>query len=1274
MQDSRGFMWFGTKDGLNRYDGYTFKIFRHNQNDSNSIGNNFILSIYEDKNGTVWAGTFNGLYRYNPVMESFVLIKETVNNEIGDVTMDKNGDLWFTSGWLLCQYNLNKNSIKIYPDEHDFRVTCFAPDKQGNLWLGMENGSLKMYNANNKKFDSALTPMLQTNTLAYNIEKIFITPDNKILIGTGNQGLKIFDPENKTAKQVTATNNDGTSIFVRDILQCSNYEYWVASESGILVYNSNTNKITNLKKDYTDPYSLSDNAIYTLCKDKEGNIWAGTYFGGINYFSKQFNVFEKFFPANANTISGNAVREICEDNAGNLWIGTEDAGLNKLDKESGKFIHYKPDGSAGSITYSNIHGLLANDNELWIGTFEHGLDIMNISTGKVITHITTTTRPDFLNNNFIYAICKTRSGNILLTTARGLHLYDSRKKNLTLVTGVPSHIFYTSILEDVNGIIWLGTYRDGLIKYNPTPGQYTHLTTNNLLGNRINGLFECKDKTIWVATENGLTKINAKGEIIKNYTTNDGFPSNIIYSILEDDNQLLWISTSKGLVHFSPASGKVKTYTKSNGLLTDQFNYSSAYKDKHGNMYFGSVNGMVKFNPANLIEKPVTSNIYITGFQIKNKEVAIGTDDKSILKTSITNTEKIILPYNLSTFSIDFAALSFSSPEMTEYAYKMEGLDKDWTLLKTNRKVYFTELAPGNYTFRVKVTNNSGEPPASEKKLSITVLPPFWKSNLAYTIYFLTAVLLIYLMVRNYHLKTKEKTKRNIELLEHEKEKEIYASKIDFFTNIAHEIRTPLTLIKLPLEKIINKNANLPDLRENLLLMEKNTNRLIDLTNQLLDFRKTEANNFSLSFIKINVTSLVQDIYERFKPAAEQKDALFTIYLPSTPLYAYVDAEAFTKIISNLFSNAIKYCNSIISLRLLPFTAESADFTIEVRNDGHLINEEFKEKIFEPFFRLPINKKEPGTGIGLALSRSLAELHKGTLLVKNTADSMNIFLLTLPIHQEKSFDLYPNKNSGPVTVHKTDEKEDGNKPAILLVDDNEDILTFITKELSATYKVMQARNGAEALQVLNEKAIQLIVSDVMMPVMDGFELCRQVKSNFNHSHVPIILLTAKNTLQSKIEGLELGADAYIEKPFSEQHLQVQIANLLNNRNKLSDYFANSPLAHIKSIAHTKADETFLEKVHDTIIKNLENNDFDVEQLAKATNMSKATLHRKIKAVANLTPNELINITRLKKAAELLSDKTLRVYEVAIMVGYSHQSNFARDFQKQFGISPSEYTT
>jgi ligand-binding sensor domain-containing protein/signal transduction histidine kinase/CheY-like chemotaxis protein len=1276
LQDKKGFIWIGTRNGLNRFDGNTFKVFHNVLSDAQSLGSNSIFSLFEDEKEQLWVGTYSGIYLYNPQQEQFSAFKLIPPGEVRFIAGDKNHNIWIISNLTLYKYNQLNATITSFKLKNDQTVALHV-SKDGDIWTATANGFVKHYDPKTGRFINYNIQQFNKENKLIPIEDLYPVGDSALLIGTMNKAL-LFNYKASTVNNIFKNNPTITDVHVHNIFHQSGDEYWLGTESGIYIFNIKTYETKLVSKDYSNPYSISDNVVSAISRDKEGGIWAGTFFGGVNYYSKQYNEFKKYFPEpDKMSLSGNIVHEICKDKYGQLWVGTEDAGLNRINLKTGAITQFKADGKPESISYRNIHGIVADGNELWIGTYEHGLDVMNLTTNKVIRHYDASNKPNSLASNFIISLYKTRAGDILAGTWNGLFKYNRKEDNFMAMPFFNSHI--QCMHEDENGTLWVGTYGDGVYYLNEQKNskgrmEYHPGNNNGLPNNYVNNLFEDKEKNFWFCTERGLSFFNPITKKIKNYTVEDGLPDNQIFRIMEDDSGKFWISTAKGLSRFDPKTNEFNNYHSANGLPTEQFNYNSSFKNDDGTLFFGTVKGMISFNPNDFVKNNYIPPVYITGLQINNDEAIIG-NEKTGLHKSITYTKEITLPYNSSNISIDVAALSYIIPEMNEYAYQMEGIDKDWTILKKNRKIFYTKLPPGNYTFRVKGSNSEGVWNNKETVLNLEILPPWWATQWAYLLYFLIVSAIVITIIRYYHLAITEKNKRRIDSIQINTEREIYNAKINFFTNVAHEIRTPLTLIKMPLDKLLNSNIADKNMNESLHIMKKNTNRLIDLTNQLLDFRKAEANKFSLSFSNTDMNELITEVFSVFKPAAEQKGISYHLELPRIALQAYVDNEAVKKILSNLLNNAIKYSEEIVRIKLLPFSSEDPFFNIEVRNDGYIIPEQLKEKVFEAFYRIKETEKEAGTGIGLPLARSLAQLHNGSITLKTSGDKQNIFLLSLPILQERVINLHKDeKENSNDADNKNDLKSfDQTKPILLLVEDNKEILNYIKQELTDKYNVITALNGQDAIRVLENENVNMVVSDIMMPIMDGIELCKKLKNDFQHSHIPIILITAKNSLQSKIEGLEVGADAYIEKPFSIDHLQAQISNLLSNRNIIKEYFARSPLTHIKGIAFSKADKEFLENLNDAILKHIMDEGLDVDGLSGIMNMSKATLYRKIKGLSDLTPNELINLTRLKKAAELLSTGDYKINEVAYMIGYSLPTNFSRDFQKQFGMSPSTFT-
>jgi ligand-binding sensor domain-containing protein/signal transduction histidine kinase len=1004
-QDQHGFMWLGTKDGLNRFDGYSFKVFRNDPKDSLSLGDNFIRTLFIDDRNTLYVGTRVGVHKYNAWLENFELILPS-QEEVRDIKKDKHGNLWVISGQTLVKLSEKSKRTRVYAPEYFFGATSLCIDVASDVWVSTSTGQLEKYIEATDGFEAFSVFNTAQSSSPKWIEKIYATNYGTILIGTSTHGVKEFNTADASYQNILAYNPDKTEIFARDFVQRSDTEIWMATESGVFIYDTRSHHFKNFKKDYNNPYTISDNAVYTLCGDREGGIWAGTYFGGVNYFPTQYVTFERFVSDNtASSLSGNVVREICDDKFGNLWIGTEDAGLTKLNKLTRQFTHYKPSGAITDISYPNIHGLLAKDNNLWIGTFEHGLHIMDIPSGSVIRHYPDARYPSELKSNFIVTILEAKNGEIFIGTRRGLYRFDSATNDFDLVEDVSSTYLIHTLLEDSNGIIWIGTLGNGLYYYDrvrkKTKNFYNQPYKKSICHNSITTLFEDSRHRLWVGSEGGgLCTYNADDSTFSNYPALEGLPGNTVYKILEDGNKNLWITTSKGLVRFNMDSQKQIVYTTANGLLSDQFNYNSGYKDGAGTMYFGSAKGLISFSPDKFIDDDFVPPLFITSFQVHNKELGVLGQD-SPLHQSILFAENIRLTHHQASFSIGFAALSFSAPGMLKYRYKMEGIDKDWVDLKENRKVYFTNLAAGTYVFKVKASNSSGVWNGKEVQLVITVLPPFWLSTWAYMLYVVILSIVAYLIFRSYHALMLERSKRKIELLEHEKEKEIYQAKIDFFVNVAHEIRTPLTLIKAPLEKIVDKVGDSKMFGNNLKILESNTDRLIELTDQLLDFKRIENYSIQLSCVKTDISKLLLDRYHSFKTLADQKQIRLSLQLPENAVYADVDLDSIHKIFNNLFYNALVYGKKEAIVELHMNSREKEDVMIVFSNDGYLVPGEMKEKIFEPFVRLRETQSKPGNGIGLALSRALVLLHKGQLYLDNPRNDMNIFVLVLPVNQTK---------------------------------------------------------------------------------------------------------------------------------------------------------------------------------------------------------------------------------------------------------------------------------
>ena len=1023
VQDKLGFMWFGTRDGINRFDGNKFKVYRFTNNIAKISGNNYIHALHVDRSGALLAGSEKELYRYDAKLDSFILLVSSPHFPIDEITSDSKGNIWFNAGNVLSKYSEKTKHLKTYDPKKYFEATSVSIDKHGALWVSTAGGFLKKYNEagdNFSSYDLYVHSTKRSNSIIYNIQ---CTDDGKVLVGTNKGGFKIFYTDSNVYKDIPLCSEKTENLFIRNFLQVSTTELWIGSETGIFIYDHVTGKSKKVQKSNGDPYALSDNVVYTFTKDKEGGIWVGTYFGGINYYPKQFTPFQKFYhKPRESSLSGNIVREIREDKYGNIWVGTEDGGLNKLDAKTAEFSHFQPDQTKQSISYICVHDLLAVEDELWAGTYEHGLDILNIQTGKVVRHYDASSKTG-LRSNFPFCQLITPEGEIIVGTTSGIYRYSKNKDYFEPLPGFSSNLWFMCMLYDKQGTLWAGIPGLGVQfvnKKNGQAGTFRHDPTDatSISSDKVTFIFEDGQDNIWFATENGLSKWNPATRNFKRYGTNNGFPSNFMLAILEDEEERLWISTTQGLTCFDPAREKTQVYTTANGLLSDQFNFSSAFKDKNGRMYFGSAKGLVRFHPAEFKQDNFTPPVFLTGLQINNQDVKIA-QDGSPLKQSLSYSDKITLNNDQSTFSIDFTALGYTAPQNLEFAYILDGLSSKWTYGKGNRRANFTKLKPGTYIFRVKASSSSGIWNKTERKLTIEILPPWWASGMAFTTYVVLALLLVYYLFQNYHKRIEIKNRRKIELLEIAKEKEIIQlemakekemleSKIEFFTHVAHEIRTPLTLIKIPLAKLIRKLKGNQEVEDSLGIINRNSTLLVQLTNQLLDFRQLEINKFQLSFKQFEITTLVQEACSGFATLAEENSISLSLHLPKSQLYAMIDVDAFNKIIYNIFSNAVKYAENKISISLHPRFRDNHSFTIQVKNDGYLIPEPLREKIFEPFYRIKESEVQTGTGIGLALASSLALLHNGCLTLEPSEDNMNVFSLTLPLSSETENRLQAN--------------------------------------------------------------------------------------------------------------------------------------------------------------------------------------------------------------------------------------------------------------------------
>ena len=1274
IQDRTGFMWFGTKDGLNRYDGSEIRTVAV----TDAIpGNNYISALCEDNKGCIWIGTDSGVCLYDPETERanrFLLKADDgsrITENIPQIVLAPDSTVWIAAGSQgFFRYDSGAKTLtRIHSDKtgrrtYSARNICFTA--QNAICITLDDGNIYLSEDNL----ASVTPLFPEGG---GTEAFRNRYTNRLVSGAFNKmyactSLGLFEI-NLAAKRFRKIDLPHSNNYVRDLLILKNDEFWVATESALEILDANLREAASLYGDHRNPYALQTNSLYCLYKDKEDNVWIGTYFAGVAYtWDESITSIRRYYANSEGCDMGYYIREIVPDEDGNLWIGTESQGLTRLDQRLDNIVQIPIDENGNSC---NIHGLCCDGDFVWVGTYEQTRSLVRIHRRTLASKSYPSAGKE------IYTICRTSGGELWIGTTSGLKRYDRAADRFVSDSAIRSHVYH--IREDSFGNIWAATYSDGLYKYDAMKDAWRHYLyaerdTASLAANKVLSVFEDSRNRIWLTTEGGgLCRYDSEADSFVRYKNR--LPFDTCYRIEEDAQGVFWITSNKGLIRFDAEALSYYVFTTDDGLLNNQFNYSSLCKTEDGRIYAGSSDGFISFDPAKL--KPYNGRfpIVLTDFMPYNKSIGAGSDSLQAPK-SITHLDRIDLAPDENSFSVRVAAISYRSPNAAHMRYKLEGFDSEWHRV-SNNTISYSNLPFRSYRLVVEGLDSKGAPNGIARSLEIRIRPPFYLSGIAYACYAALALTTVVLLYRLANRRTLRKRETEIEKIERSKERELYVAKFDFFTNIAHEIRTPLSLIRGPLENIVAKTGDSPDreLHEELRTMQSNTDRLTTLINQLLDFRKAEQQGFRLHPVECDVREAVENVCLRFVTMARQKHIDFAFELPAEKLQAAADKEALTKIVSNLLSNALKYAQSYARLKM---TVENdpARFRVAVVNDGPVVPEGMRENIFQPFVQYRDGKHViAGTGIGLTLARSLAELHGGTLIMDPSTE-INRFVLTVPVvHQSAGVRTEePEIAPGELRENTTAPQDDASKkPALLIVEDDPEMQAFIVRHMAPAYRTVTADNGRMALERLaKNEPFDLILSDVMMPEMDGFELCRRVKADLQYSHIPVLLLTAKTDVASKVEGLGTGADIYVEKPFSLEYLRASISALLSNRELVRRHFLESPFAKSETLTYSKADENFMCKLDQYIMQHLEQAELSVKEMAEEMCMSSSNLFRKLKAITGKSPNEYLRIKRLKKAAELLQQNEYGVTEISLLVGFSSSTYFSSCFKKQFGITPTDF--
>lgn len=1332
FKDNKGFMWFGTLSGLNRYDGYKFKIFKHMVSDTTSLDDDYIVSISDGPDNKLWVETRGGYNIYDPATEKFghnvvgylrsIAIPDA---SIASVKKDRSGNFWFLHRTLgLYKYDPGRhktvhlthspaNSASIFANV----VSDLAEDSHGDLWLTYRDGELERMDPATLRINYRLRVFNKLPPELNSPYKIYIDNQDDIwaYVPTYSAGVYYVNTKNKIFKHIDKGNDQfhlNTDV-VSSVIQDDKNRVWIATDhGGVNLLNKNDFKIQYLLNREDDDKTIGQNSITLLYKDNTNIIWVGTYKKGVGYYHESIIKFPLYAHhlsdpvSDPKSLSFSDINSFAEDKAGNIWIGTNGGGLIYYDRKNGTFKPYLHDATNGNSLANNVVVCLYIDHEqkLWIGTYFGGLDCFD---GKKFVHYKhSDADTTSITDDRVCAITEDNEHHLLVgTLSAGFNVFDAKKQSFT-------HYVYNSrenaihsnyvsrMLVDTRKNLWVVTSYGVDVLQHKTNQFIHHIHDEknpySLISNNTNNIMEDSYGLIWVSTRGGIGIFDYKTGRFTNISKLDGLPDNTVIDMQEYDKNNVWVSTMNGIsdivVDRNGAGLKFHfvNYNETEGLQGREFTENSSLKTREGELLFGGGNGFNLFKPSNLHTNTTIPKLVFTNFQVFNQSVEVGEkiNGRVILPQSITNSNSLTLKYNDNVFDLEFAALNYFNPGKVKYQYMMEGFDKGWINADNQiRKATYTNLDPADYVFKVRASSNENWSD-SVLTLNIKILPPFWKTAWAYILYGLLIVGSLLFLRRRGIEKLKSQFAIEKEREEAHRMHELDLMKIKFFTNVSHEFRTPLSLIMAPVDKILKQIAE-PDIQRQLMLVNRNAKRLLNLVNQLLDFRKMEYQELKLHEKNGDIVSFIKDLSYNFSDIADQKDIKFIFDSEAESFYTSFDHDKIERIVFNLLSNAYKFTHEggqvSVLLNLIEKDADSKFLEIRVIDTGIGIARDKQERIFEPFIQndIPGSMLNQGSGIGLSITKEFVKLHHGEIFVESEFNEGSCFTVLLPVrplnkniftdgelllnHSSEFMPGDASSKNGPCKDNK-----DGKKPTILLVEDNDDFRFYIKDNLKAFFNIIEAENGKKGWQKALAQHPNLVVSDISMPEMNGNDLCLKIKSDKRTSHIPVILLTALTGEDQQLKGLETGASDYLTKPFNFEILQSKIRNILSQQEYMRKTYQKQVDVSPTEMAVDSPDELFIKKVLVLIDSNISNPNFSVEELSNEVFVSRYTLYKKILAMTGKTPNELVRSMRLKRAVQLLETGHLTISQICHKVGFKSQKYFVRTFKSEYNTIPSRY--
>ncbi|WP_158848192.1 two-component regulator propeller domain-containing protein [Algibacter sp. L1A34] len=1336
IQDQHDFIWIGTNGtGLNRFDGIDYRSYKSEINDSTSLSSNTVNCSFLDSKNRLWFGTDNGINLYDDKNDRFKRIKLIGNEEsktilrVTSIKGDKKGDL-FVGTYGLGLYKINSDTFKaekITEKGVGFStpliVNALEIDANGQVYVATDEG-IKQYNPDTNTLDSFLYNSNKYKDIVKENFQCLLIDQNNLWAGSMSKGLykiknidndsiesrkldKILISENRTLSILKLPDGSIMSTIENDGL------YHMNNKGD--VFNHYLSKKTNAK-------GIMSNSIWVLFLDHNERIWMGYYNAGIGLYDELYDKFDDIesLPNNPNSLQNAAVTAITKDEFDKIWIAMDGGGIDVYNPNSDQFTHINSltNGAYSGITNDYIESLFIDSKKnIWAGSWNQGLYFLKYGTKKFINY-NKTNKVGELESNNILSIAEDLEGTIWFASwDKGLHSYNPNTKKFThhesdvfIKHGIVD-AYSRKIIIDKKGNLWLATTNKGLFKINKLSDGNFSITSmasrmskefnNHSTAKHVLSLAEGTNGSIWIGTRGaGLCKYNIKLDTLFWYNKLNGLEAINITSVTEDLEGNIWLSSNSGITKLDVKTDTFTQFTKNDGLLSNDFYINSTFRDDDGSLYFGNYKGIDYFKPSNILVNNTVPSLYLTGFKLFN-ETIFPNKDKSPLESVIGETNHITLNHKESVFTIEYTGINYTRPEKNQYAYYLEGLEENWNYVGDLRSATYTNLDHGEYTFKLKSSNSDGVWNDEPLSLDICVLPPWWKTYEALFIYIILFVSGIYFLNRLAQLRMIEKQAITLEQNKRLQEAALNEKKFQFFTNISHEFRTPLTLIMNPINDIIKDHSlNLPlAVKQKHNIIYKNTQRLYRLINELLDFRKLELNKARVKAENLNLVDFTKDIVGYFKEEALSNGIDLNLDADVTNIPLWCDASMMEKVIFNILSNALKVTprggsisidlESTDTLYVLPLVNEKEPVQVVkiiISDTGPGIEEEEVERIFERFYQSKsLNKGYyGGTGIGLEVVRDFISLHKGAIKVESKIGEGTTFTIKLPAGnthfneaeiRSESTELQNQKERLVATSVLTDtevnDTPDAHKYTLLIVEDNIELLDYLKQEIGSEYKVLLASNGKKGLELAKELLPDVIMTDVMMPEMDGVDFCKHIKSDIRTSHIPLLMLTAKAKIEDRMDGIEVGADAYMVKPFDMRLLRLRLSQLITSRQLIFNKYFSAISEMPEGIRTSSIDKEFIEKVLNHIHKNIENPELNVGMLADKLSLSRSQFYRKIKALTNQTANEFLRNIRLQKAKQILETGNVSISEVCFKTGFSSPSYFTKCFKSYFDILPTE---